>query len=302
MSPRPPWPPAHALITGGSSGIGLALARRLAGQGTAVSLVARDPARLAAAAAEIGPLARSFPADVLDGPGLAAAMAAAGSADLLVASAGAVRVGHFHRLPEAAFRELMELNYFGVLNTLRAGLPVMRERGAGRALLLGSAGGLVGVWGYAAYAPTKAALASLAAVLRAECRPDGVVVSVAHPPDTDTPQLAAERAERPAETEAVAAAAGVMHPDAVARIILRGLRAGRAEIPVGLPTWALARLAPAVRPALDAWLDRRAARVRRAPAPPAADRAAMWRAPAPAAPPSARGTPPASPPSPAPSP
>ncbi|MGM0586500.1 MAG: translocation protein, partial [Pseudomonadota bacterium] len=90
----------------------------------------------------------------------------------------------------------------------------------------------------------------------------GVQVSIAHPPDTETPQLAAERAERPAETAALAGTAGAWAADAVAEAILRGLARGRFDIPVGGTAWALLRLAPAARPLLDRWLDRRAARAR----------------------------------------
>jgi 3-dehydrosphinganine reductase len=139
----------------------------------------------------------------------------------------------------------------------------MRARGRGRALILGSVAGLSGLPGYSAYAPTKFALRGLAESLRAEYAPHGVRVSVAHPPDTDTPQLAAERAERPPELAALAGRARVMTADEVARAILRGLDRGRAEIPVGRTAWALARLAPVARPLVEAWIDRAAARARR---------------------------------------
>lgn len=260
-----PWPPGHALVTGGSSGIGLALARDLASAGARVSLLARDPARLAAAAEPIGALA--LPADVRDAAAVAAAVAAAearhGPVELVVASAGAVRAGRFEDLGADAHRMLMEINYLGVVETLRAVLPAMRARGRGRALILGSAAGLAGLPGYSAYAPTKFALRGLAEALRAECRPDGVLVAIAHPPDVETPQLVAERAERPPETAALAGAARVMSAPAVAGTLLRGLERGRAEIPVGAGVWALQRLVPAVRPLFDLWIDAAARRARR---------------------------------------
>ena len=128
---------------------------------------------------------------------------------------------------------------------------------------MGSAAGLAGFWGYSAYAPTKFALRGLAEALRAECAPDGVSVSIGHPPDTETPQLAAERAERPPQLAAIAGTAPPWEARAVAAALLRGARRGRADVPVGAAAWALMRLAPAVRPAVDAWVARVAARAGR---------------------------------------
>ncbi|SFI69003.1 SDR family NAD(P)-dependent oxidoreductase [Albimonas pacifica] len=271
MPPRAPWPPRHAVISGGSSGIGLAMAQALAAQGTGLTLLARDPARLEAAAGAVraaapGVEVATQPCDIRDAEATARAVAAAEARaplDLAVACAGVVRAGGFADLPAQAHRELMETNYFGVLNLLRPALGPMRARGAGRVLIVGSAAGLAGFWGYSAYAPTKFALRGLAEALRAECAPDGVSVSIGHPPDTETPQLAAERAERPPQLVAIAATAPPREARAVAAALLAGARRGRADVPVGALAWALLRLAPAVRPAVDAWFDRVAARAGR---------------------------------------
>jgi len=271
MPPRAPWPPRHAVISGGSSGIGLAMAQALAGEGTRLTLLARDPQRLEAAAAAIraaapGAEVAARPCDMRDAHAAAQAVAEAEERtplDLVVACAGAVRAGSFAELPPETHRELMETNYFGALNLLRPTLAPMRARGAGRALIVGSAAGLAGFWGYSAYAPTKFALRGLAEALRAECAPDGVSVSIGHPPDTETPQLAAERAERPPQLAAIAGTAPAWEAQAVAAALLRGARRGRADVPVGTAAWALMRLAPAVRPAVDAWFARVAARAGR---------------------------------------
>ncbi|MDF2233075.1 SDR family NAD(P)-dependent oxidoreductase [Albimonas sp. CAU 1670] len=269
--PRPPWPPRHAVISGGSSGIGLAMAQALAAQGSRLTLLARDPVRLEAAAEEIraaSPAAAvlTIPCDMREAEAVAQAVARAEAEaplDFVVACAGVVKAGTFEALDPAAHRGLMETNYFGVLNLLRPSLAAMRARGAGRSLIVGSAAGLAGLWGYSAYAPTKFALRGLAEALRAECAPDGVRVSIAHPPDVETPQLAAERAERPPELAAIAGTAKARSAEDVAAALLRGARRGRADVPVGLATWALLRLAPAVRPALDVWFDLLASRARR---------------------------------------
>ncbi|MCZ7530228.1 MAG: SDR family NAD(P)-dependent oxidoreductase [Acidimicrobiia bacterium] len=110
---------AHAIVTGGSSGIGLATARLLVTRGARVSLIARRREQLEAAAADLeateGSVALAT-ADVADPDALRAAISdlitEMGPCDILVTSAGASRPGHFEQLDDATFRRLMEVNYF----------------------------------------------------------------------------------------------------------------------------------------------------------------------------------------------
>ena len=231
-----------------------------------MTLVARGAERLARVAGGI-PGAQPVVADVSDARAMADAVAGAvdarGPVGTLVLAAGVAAPGRFEELPETAFREAMEVNYFGLLNTLRPILPTMREAGRGEVLIVASAAALLGLFGYGAYGPSKFAARGLAETLRAEYRPHGVRVAVVHPPDVETPMLEAERPRRPPETAAIAAAARTMDPDAVARIALRGLRAGRADIYPGLATWGLGRFVSLVKPALDRRFDRVAASARR---------------------------------------
>ncbi|MEO1687879.1 MAG: hypothetical protein AAFU61_08245, partial [Pseudomonadota bacterium] len=104
-----------------------------------------------------------------------------------------------------------------------------------------------------------------AEALRAECAPDGVRVSIAYPPDVDTPQLAAERPLRAPETAALAGTAGTMSAAAAAAAILRGARSGRFDVPLGLTAWAMLRLMPLARPWVDLWADGVVRRARRRP-------------------------------------
>lgn len=261
----PDWPPAHALISGGSSGIGLAVAHRLAAEGARVSLLARDPDRLAAAAAAIGPAAQALPVDLTDRAAAARAAAEAeaaqGPTDLLVCCAGAVRAALFEDLDDDAFAAQFAENHLTALHLLRPILPGMRARGGGRVLLIGSAAGLVGLPGYAAYGPAKFALRGLAQTLRAECAPDGVSFTVFHPPDVDTPQLAAELRTRPGALAALSKGTRVRSPDEAARSALAAARRRRGEAALGALSWVLLRLAQVGGPITDAVL---AAAVRRA--------------------------------------
>jgi 3-dehydrosphinganine reductase len=148
--------PGHAVISGGSSGIGPALARRLVGAGWDLTILARDPSRLAAAEAELLAL-RGYPrqrigigaVDVADNDAVAGvvatAVAALGSPSLVVASAGMVPPGCFDDLPLAAFRAAIEVNYFGTLHLVRAALPAMREAGGGRIVMIAAEAAIIGL-------------------------------------------------------------------------------------------------------------------------------------------------------------
>jgi 3-dehydrosphinganine reductase len=267
-------PPAHAVVSGGSSGIGLALARRLAAAGWNVTILARDPTRLAAAQSELsgrcgaGQRIMTAAADVADGAAVERAVheaiASLGPPKLLVASAGIVVPGTFDALPLEAFRRTMEVNYFGTLHLVRAALPAMRRARQGRIVMIASGAAFIGVYGYTAYAPSKFAVRGLAEALRSELAPDGIGVSVAFPPDTDTPMLADEIRTRPAATSRIAGSATVLSADAVADAILRGVERRRFAITPGWEMTALGRLHSLVNPLLHRfWFDPIIAKSRR---------------------------------------
>ncbi|HEX3881223.1 MAG TPA: SDR family oxidoreductase [Stellaceae bacterium] len=266
-------PAGHAIVTGGSSGIGLALARLLAREAMDITLIARDEARLAAALAllEDGrkhPFQsfRAISADLSDPDeaeqSVATAIAQLGPPELLVTSAGVARPGYFDELARDVFEEAMRVNYFGTLDAIRAAAPEMRARRRGRIVLISSGAGLVGIYGYTAYAASKFALRGLAEALRAELRPDGVAISIVYPPDTDTPQLAQENLTKPPQTKAITAQGGLWQADAVAREIMRGLRKRRFAITPGRRMALLYWLGGPIAPLLAWYFDRLAGRVR----------------------------------------
>ncbi len=262
--------PGHAVLSGGSSGIGLALALKLAARGWTLTILARDMARLEAAGAalrEAGAAAVRFASvDVAEAgemvEAVEAAITAHGPPALVVASAGIAVPGRFEDLDANVFTRTMAVNYFGTLHLVRAALPAMRTAGRGRLVLIGSGAGLVGIFGYTAYAPSKFALRGLAEALRGELRPDGVGVSIVYPPDTDTPQLAAENLIKPAEAKAITASSGLMSAETVADAILKGVDRGRFTITPGLEMTLLAPLAGLVAPALRWHFDRLARKAR----------------------------------------
>jgi 3-dehydrosphinganine reductase len=254
----------HAVVTGGSSGIGLAIAVQLAARGAAVSLIARDPGRLAAAArlvGEAGGTVRTAAADVSDQAAVTGALRRladdAGPCDVLVTSAGQARPGHFLDLDDEIFRRMMEVDYFGTLYPIRAVVPTMVERGRGSIVAISSAAGLLGIYGYTAYSPAKFAVRGLMQSLRDELRPHGVHVGCVFPPDVDTPQLAEENLWKPAETAAIGGSIKPLTAERVARVTVRAIERERFAIYPDTATALLAGFGPIAAPVLRRLVDRK---------------------------------------------
>ena len=249
-------------VTGGSSGIGLAVARQMARQGAGgIALFARDAGRLRRAVDEVASLApdlvvRGWALDVADpylsAVAVEAAVAALGVPDRVVLSAGVTLPGLFETLGIAEQHRVMEVNYFGAVHVLQPLLP--RLRSGARIGLVGSAAGIAGIHGYGGYAPSKFALRGLAEVLRVELSVRGIGVTLCQPPDTETPMLRAERGLRPAVTERIAGPTA-LSAEAVADCLIRAMEADRFHALPGLPVRMLHLLGP-VAAAVLRWRQR----------------------------------------------
>ncbi|MFO0576353.1 MAG: SDR family oxidoreductase [Polyangia bacterium] len=233
-----------ALVTGGSSGIGLASARRLAGEGAHVILVARDATRLEQARLEVAGCAReagqrivACSLDVADHAAVRTRIPALcsehGAPDLLINCAGRARPDYFERILPEQLDDTLRVNLYSAFHVTQAALPFMRGRG-GHVVNVSSIAGFLGVFGYADYSAAKFALIGLSEVLCSELRPHKIRVSVLCPPDTDTPGLVAENETKPPETRALSQGAKLLTADAVAEALLRGVRRGRFLIIPGL--------------------------------------------------------------------
>lgn len=263
----------HVIITGGSSGIGLAVARRYLERGASVTLIGRDTNRLAGARDRLQfdtgcPEGRIHlgQADVADEIQLerviAAAEAVHGACDILVASAGVVAPAEFHLQEAQEFRRQIDTNLVGAVNAVRAVYAGMKACGRGRILIVSSGAALIGIFGYAAYCASKSALLGFVEALRLEATPHGIDVSICFPPDTDTPQLAAERLVRPAQAEAMMKAGGAWSADAVAARIVRALDRRERTIYFTASIFLLGRFGSVVRPFVYWWFERKRVRVR----------------------------------------
>lgn len=181
------------VITGGSSGLGLALAKELAAKGATITIIARNRDKLETAKAEItakGGQAHAFPSDVSNMDAITETFkkiaAEVGPPDMLINSAGILREGYFDQLPVETFREIMEINYFGVLNSIKAALPFI-IKSKGRIVNIASVAGLMGVFGYTPYCSSKFALVGLTEALRYEMKPLGVKVHLVCPSEFASP-------------------------------------------------------------------------------------------------------------------
>jgi 3-dehydrosphinganine reductase len=137
----------------------------------------------------------------------------------------------------------------------------MAERRQGAVVAISSAAGLLGVFGYSAYGPTKYAVRGLCDVLRTELRPHGIYVGCVFPTDVDTPQFAGEQPYLPAETRAISGTVKPISADVVADAILRGIGKQRANIFTDRTTTVLDRLVRMAPGLTQRWLDRRVASV-----------------------------------------
>ncbi|MDF1856024.1 SDR family oxidoreductase [Pseudooceanicola sp.] len=248
---------APAWISGGSSGIGLEVARQLAAKGRPVVLIARNAERLAVAA---GSLRRDVPGagvdciacDVTDHAAVMAAVAEAfaarGAPGIVVASAGLAEPGRFLDQEIGSHHAQLSVNYTGTLNLLHAAAPLMRDAGGGQMALISSGAAFFGIYGYGAYAPSKFAVRALAEVLRVELAPHDISVTLCYPPDTDTPQLAAESLTKPEATKIISEGGGLWQPGDVARLTIRGMERGRFAVTPGWQMTALYWIAPLIWP------------------------------------------------------
>ncbi|ETW07801.1 hypothetical protein H310_02230 [Aphanomyces invadans] len=201
----------HVLVTGGSEGLGRAIALQLVASGADVTIVARRAEVLQRVVDEVATLNSPYHghifyqvADVTDVDAIESAIARAhevvGPIDILFPNAGKSLVGYVKENPIEIFRETMELNFFGTINTVNAVLPSMLERRKGCICFITSAAALTSYIGLSAYSPTKYAHGSVG--------------------------FEFENLTKPAECKALEATEKLFQPEEVATSILKDLKNG----------------------------------------------------------------------------
>lgn len=224
-------------ITGGSSGIGLALACAVASRGAHVAIFARSKERRDQACEKIA-IHRQSSSQNIQGyeldvqqldklPGqLTQVQLEFGTPDIVITSAGVAVAKPFEQHTLEDFQQNMDTNVLGTAAFVHALVPAMKMHG-GNIVMIGSLGGLIPTWGYSAYSASKAALVGLAEVLDSELCPLGIKVSLVCPSEAATPMIAAEAASVPVQTRFLKDLLGTTTAEAVAESTLAGVEKGK---------------------------------------------------------------------------
>jgi uncharacterized oxidoreductase len=213
----------RVVLTGGSSGIGLALAEELLKRGARVLIVGRRRERLNEAAAQLAEsdwAVGTFAGDVSSGSArtklLAYAEEELGGVDVLVNNAGAVRAGRLEAITEDEIRAMVEVDLIAPILLIREALPNLRKSGEAMIVNVTSGVALTGVPFYGTYTAAKAGLARFGEALRRELKGEGIHVLTVYPVATDTPMMSTSNAgadlgfgREPASEVAGAIAAGM---------------------------------------------------------------------------------------------
>lgn len=221
MSASLPW--RSAWVTGASSGLGREIALRLAAGGCRVAVSARSADKLTELQAAHAAIA-AFPLDVRDAGATRAVIEAivtrTGLPDLVVLNAGMGTFKSAARLDAELFRNAFETNVIAMGNALAVLAPLMVARGSGHIALMGSLAGYRGFPRAIHYAPTKAAVRSMADCLRFDLEPKGITITIINPGYVETPLTATNENPMP----------GLMPLAPAVDRIMKGLAAKRFEI------------------------------------------------------------------------
>jgi NAD(P)-dependent dehydrogenase (short-subunit alcohol dehydrogenase family) len=176
------------VITGGSRGLGLLLAREFGRMGARVTIAARDADELERAALDLadrGGEIRTAVCDLSNRGDVDALIAGAvehyGGIDVLINNAGVITVGPFDHMSDGDFEESLAVHFWGPLHAMRAALPAMRRAGGGRIVNISSIGGKIGVPHLSSYCAGKFALTGVSESLRAELAADRIFVTTVCP-------------------------------------------------------------------------------------------------------------------------
>jgi NAD(P)-dependent dehydrogenase (short-subunit alcohol dehydrogenase family) len=238
-----------AVVTGGSRGLGLCIARQLAQEGARIALLARDAEELSRAETELRALGASVlgvQCDLRNQDEVKTAIqnvhAHFGSIDVLVNNAGVITVGPLEHMRVEDFDDAMAIHFYGPLYATLAALPYLRESGGGRIVNISSIGGKMAFPHLVAYSASKYALVGFSDGIRAELRREGIYVTTVCPGFMRTGSVRHARFKGKNQLECAWFAAGATLPlfsmdaDSAARKIVNACRIGSPQLLIGIKT------------------------------------------------------------------
>mmetsp|Transcript_64155 Transcript_64155/g.126253 ORF Transcript_64155/g.126253 Transcript_64155/m.126253 type:complete len:339 (-) Transcript_64155:104-1120(-) len=250
----------HVLVTGGSSGIGLEVAREYLRRGANVTIMARDKKKLEAAKNELAQSDAALSFRVCCAAGdtgssleavqkaLIPCIKSFGDVDVLINCAGTSVAGAFDTLDVSEFDRMLKVNVLGSVYPTRAVLEGMKKKKGGRIVFVASQVAQVAIHGYTAYGASKWAIRGLAEALQMEVKPYNIFVSVSYPPDTDTPGYKEEMLSKPLITRLLSESGQVFSAQQVAQDLVNNSTEGYFAISTGLDGWLLKQLHPGMSP------------------------------------------------------
>ncbi|XP_015366557.1 PREDICTED: 3-ketodihydrosphingosine reductase [Diuraphis noxia] len=236
----------HVLVTGGSSGIGKCIALEAAKIGANVTIVARNESRLLSALEEIKGQClnndQKFKYLSVDLAGdysmvkttLNIAINEMGPLYLFINCAGMAICGTLEEVSTNDIMKMINTNLISTIQATKAIVDEMKQNGFGSIVITSSLASFCGIYGLSVYSATKFALRGFAEALSMETKSFGVKVTLALPPDTDTPGYANESKDKPIETLLISATAKLFTPEEVGRKILQDTLNGCFFSTVGL--------------------------------------------------------------------
>lgn len=248
----------HVVITGGSSGIGKALAVLVAQNGAHVSIIARNVQKLEEAQKQIeqhineGQIVTTVSVDVSNKEEVQKKLLELddqiGPIYMLVNCAGQAICGKLEDMIESDIKHLINVNWLGTLYPIQAILPRFKKRKEGIVVITSSVVALMGMFGYSVYSSCKFALRGLAESIYQEVKPYNVSVTLALPPDTDTPGFETENKTKPNETKIMSESGGLYNPETVAKQLLDDALKGHFFSYIGLESFILTSLCVGMSP------------------------------------------------------
>ncbi len=227
-------------ISGGSSGIGLAIAKAFAQQGNDVVIFARTIVKLEEAVTDIKQDASClsmtksnmkinfYSVDTTNNNDVKIvfekAIAENGTPNILINCVGIAQPNYFENISFESFDKTIKTNLYSTWNVCSVVVPFMKKNG-GNIVNTSSIAGFLGVFGYTDYCMTKFGIIGFSEALKQELHQYNIKVQVLCPPDTDTLGLAEEEKTKPAETKAIGGKAKLLKPEFVAAILFKEMKA-----------------------------------------------------------------------------